>query len=167
MKSIITVLVENRAGVLARTAGLFARRGFNIESLAVGETQNPTVSRMTIVVDADPNVITQVEKQLNKQIDVIKVRVLEAGEAVCREAALIKVKAGADERRQIADIAAIMKAAVVDLSPSTATLEIIDTPERVRKLLGLLEPYGITEMARTGVIALQSGAGAIKTLASS
>ena len=161
MKNILSVLVENKAGILARTAGLFARRGFNIESLAVGETTDARVSRMTIVVDGDEAIIGQVEKQLNKQIDVIKVRALGADEAVCREAALIKVKAGADARGQINDIAAIMKASIVDLSPTTATLEIIDTPERVRQLLGLLMPYGITEMARTGTVAVLKGAGAL------
>ena len=162
MKSIISVLVENKAGILARTAGLFARRGFNIESLAVGETADSRISRMTIVVEGDQNVVGQVEKQLNKQIDVIKVRVLDADDAVSREAALIKVKAGADERGQITDIAAIMKAAIVDLSPTTATLEIIDTPERVRQLLDLLTPYGISEMARTGAVALLKGADSLR-----
>jgi acetolactate synthase-1/3 small subunit len=161
MKTILSVLVENKAGILARTAGLFARRGFNIESLAVGETIDPLISRMTIVVDGDQNIISQVEKQLNKQIDVIKVRTLEAGEAVRREAALIKVKAGAAERGQITDIATIMKANIIDLSPTTATVEVIDTPERLRQLLDLLEPYGIVEMARAGMVALQKGAGAI------
>ena len=161
MKSILSVLVENKAGILARTAGLFARRGFNIESLAVGETSDPRVSRMTIVVDGDQSIIGQVEKQLNKQIDVIKVRALSADEAVCREAALIKVKADADVRGQITDIANIMKASIVDLSATTATLEFIDTPERVRQLLGLLAPYGIAEMARTGTVAILKGAAAI------
>ena len=157
MKSIFSVLVENKAGILARTAGLFARRGFNIESLAVGETADPRVSRMTIVVEGDQNIVGQVEKQLNKQIDVIKVRLLNADDAVRREAALIKVKAGAEERRQITDIAAIMKAGVADLSPTTMTIEIIDAPERVRQLLELLEPYGVREMARTGTVALLKG----------
>ena len=157
MKSIFSVLVENKSGILARTAGLFARRGFNIESLAVGETADPRVSRMTIVVEGEQSVIEQVEKQLNKQIDVIKVRLLNADESVRREAALIKVKAAADVRGQITDIAAIMKANIVDLSPGTATLEIIDAPERVRQLLDLLAPYGITEMARTGTVALLKG----------
>ena len=161
MKSILSVLVENKAGILARTAGLFARRGFNIESLAVGETADPRVSRMTIVVDGDRDIVGQVEKQLNKQIDVIKVRVLNANDAICREAALIKVKAEAGMRGQITDIAAIMKAAIIDLSPTTATLEIIDTPERVRQLLDLLTPYGISEIARTGAVALLKGANAL------
>jgi acetolactate synthase-1/3 small subunit len=153
--------VENKAGILARTAGLFARRGFNIESLAVGETADARVSRMTIVVEGDRNAIGQVEKQLNKQIDVIKVRALGADEALCREAALIKVFAEAQSLGQINEIAKIMKAVVVDLSATTATLEIIDTPERVIQLTELLAPYGIAEMARTGPVALIRGAGAL------
>jgi len=157
MKSIFSVLVENKAGILARTAGLFARRGFNIESLAVGETADSSVSRMTIVVDGDVHVMGQVEKQLNKQIDVIKVRALSADDALCREAALIKVRADAGARGQISDIAAIMKANIADLSPTTATLEIIDTPDRVRRLLELLAPYGVAEIARTGMVALLKG----------
>jgi acetolactate synthase-1/3 small subunit len=161
MKSVLSVLVENKAGILARTAGLFARRGFNIESLAVGETVDPLISRMTIVVEGDQNIIGQVEKQLNKQIDVIKVRRLDPDDAVRREAALIKVKADAEARKQITDIAFIMKANIIDLSPTTATLEIIDAPERVRQLLELLAPYGIREMARTGTVALLKGEGAL------
>ena len=161
MKSILSVLVENKSGILSRTAGLFARRGFNIESLAVGETADTRVSRMTIVVEGDQNIIGQVEKQLNKQIDVIKVRALDKDDAVCREAALIKVKAGADVRGQITDIAAIMKADIVDFSPTTVTLEVIDTPERVRQLLDLLVPYGISEMARTGTVALLKGSNSL------
>ena len=162
MKTILSVLVENKSGILARTAGLFARRGFNIESLAVGETADPKISRMTIVVDGDVNIINQVEKQLNKQIDVIKVRALETGEALSREAALIKVKAGASALGQIKDIAAIMKAEIVDLSPATATLQITDAPERVRQLLELLKPFGIYEMARTGTVTLQKGESALR-----
>ena len=160
-KSIFSVIVENKSGILARTAGLFARRGFNIESLAVGETADPRVSRMTIVVDGDQNIIEQVEKQLNKQIDVIKVRLLNADDAVRREAALIKVKAGPEIRGQITDVATIMKANIADLSPVSATLEIIDSPERVRQLLDLLAPYGIMEVARTGTFALLKGANSL------
>jgi acetolactate synthase-1/3 small subunit len=158
MKNILSVLVENRAGVLARTAGLFARRGYNIESLAVGETQDATVSRMTIVVDGDEAVVGQVEKQLNKQIDVIKVRKLEAAEATRRELALVKVGAGPESRGEMTDSATIMKARIVDLSLTTATIELSDTPEKVRQLIRLLAPYGIIEMARTGMVALQKGA---------
>lgn len=162
MKSILSVLVENRAGVLARTAGLFARRGFNIESLAVGETEDPTVSRMTIVAEGDERVIEQVGKQLNKQIDVIKVKFLDEVASTRRELALVKVNATPETRGQIFDMASIMRANVVDLSPSTLTIEIADRPERVDLLLSMLEPYGVAELARTGMVALQKGSGPLK-----
>lgn len=161
MKHILSVLVENRAGVLSRTAGLFARRGFNIESLAVGETADPTVSRMTIVVEGDEKILEQVGKQLNKQIDVIKVRSLDSDDTTRRELALVKVLAGTQSRGQITDIAMIMKADIVDLSPTTMTIEIADRPERVRQLLAMLEPYGVEEIVRTGMIAMQKGSGSI------
>ena len=161
MKNILSVLVENKAGILARTAGLFARRGYNIESLAVGETQDATASRMTIVVDGDEAVVGQVEKQLNKLVDVIKVRKLDAGDSTRRELALVKVVADQDSRGAVADIASIMKAEIVDLSASTATVAIADTPERVRHLIELLDPFGIIEMARTGMVALQKGGSGI------
>lgn len=161
MKHILSVLVENRAGVLSRTAGLFARRGFNIESLAVGETSDPSVSRMTIVVDGGEKILEQVEKQLNKQIDVIKVRSLDSDDTTRRELALIKVTASPQNRGQVTDIAMIMKANIVDLSPATMTIETADRPERVRQLLEMLEPYGIVEIVRTGMIAIQKGNGSI------
>ena len=158
MKYILSVLVENRSGVLSRTAGLFARRGYNIESLAVGETEDPTVSRMTIVTQGDERVIEQVEKQLNKLIDVIKVRRLDPEHATRRELALVKVKASPTARGQITDICTIMKAKIVDLTPTTLTIEITDRPERVRQLLDMVEPFGIVELARTGTVAMEKGA---------
>lgn len=162
MKQIMSVLVENKAGVLSRTAGLFARRGFNIESLAVGETEDPTVSRMTIVVEGDERTIEQVEKQLNKQIDVIKVKLLETDAATRRELILIKTNATQQNRGEVIDIATIMNAKIVDLSRATLTVEMCDRPERVDLLIDMLTPYGIAEIARTGMIALQKGAGAIR-----
>ena len=161
MRSIISVLVENRAGVLSRIAGLFARRGFNIESLAVGETEEITISRMTIVVEGDEGVIQQVIKQLNKQIDVIKVREFQIGMATRRELALVKVKASPKARGEIIDIATIMKAKIVDLSSTTMTLEVSDRPEKIKQVLAMLESYGIIEMARTGMVALQKGSAGI------
>ena len=161
MRTIISVLVENRSGVLARTAGLFARRGFNIESLAVGETEDSSVSRMTIVVEGDERVIEQVSKQLNKQIDTIKVRELKVGAATRRELALVKVHATPKTRGEIIDIATIMKAKIVDISATTLTVEISERPEKVKQMLLLLEPYGIAELARTGMVALQKGSGGI------
>lgn len=161
MKRIISVLVENKSGVLARTAGLFARRGFNIASLAVGETEDPTISRMTIVADGDSRMIEQVEKQLNKQIDVIKIKTLELDHSTRRELLLIKVNATQQTRGEITDIATIMKANIVDLSPTTLTLEMTDRPERLNLLLEMLSPYGVAELARTGMVALQKGSDAI------
>ena len=162
MKQIMSVLVDNKAGVLSCTAGLFARRGFNIESLAVGETEDPTISRMTIVVEGDERTIEQVEKQLNKQIDVIKVKLLETDAATRRELILIKLSAAQQNRGEIIDIAAIMNAKIVDLSRTTLTVEMCDRPERVDLLIDMLTPYGIAEIARTGMIALQKGADAIR-----
>lgn len=161
MKSILSVLVENRAGVLSRIAGLFARRGFNIDSLAVGATDDPSVSRMTIIVDGDERTMEQVFKQLNKQIDVIKVKTLEASASTRRELALIKVNITNQTRSQIIDVAKIMKADIVDLSHTTLTIEIADRPERVDLLLSLLASYGIVELVRTGMVAMQKGSEAI------
>jgi len=153
--------VENRAGVLSRIAGLFARRGFNIDSLAVGATDDPSVSRMTIIVDGDERTMEQVFKQLNKQIDVIKVKTLEASASTRRELALIKVNITNQTRSQIIDVAKIMKADIVDLSHTTLTIEIADRPERVDLLLSLLASYGIVELVRTGMVAMQKGSEAI------
>lgn len=163
MRRILSVLVENKAGVLSRTSGLFSRRGFNIESLAVGETEDPTVSRMTIVVNGDEHMIEQVEKQLNKQIDVIKVKMLEIDTSTRRELLLIKVNAAQQNRGEITDICQIMKAKIVDLSHTTLTVELCDRPERCDLLLEMLTSYGITELARTGMVALQKGSGSIQT----
>ena len=157
MKNIISALVENRAGVLSRIAGLFARRGFNIKSLAVGETEDASISRMTIVLEGDEWSAEQMCKQLNKQIDVIKVKQLDSDNSTRRELALIKVKADPKIRSEIIDIAAIMKSSIVDLSPAALTVEICDRPERVDLLVSMLEPYTILEMARTGMVALSRG----------
>ena len=162
MRRIVSVVVENKAGVLSRTAGLFARRGFNIESLAVGETDDPSISRMTIVAEGDERTLEQVEKQLNKQIDVIKVKFLELDASTRRELMLIKVNATPQNRGEIIDIASIMKAKIVDMSHSTLTVEASDRPDRVKLLLEMLAPYGIAEIARTGMVALQKGPEALR-----
>ena len=161
MNHIINATVENQPGVLSRIAGLFARRGFNIESLAVGETEDPTVSRMTIVVEGDDRIIEQVGKQLNKLVDVIKVRELPADATTRRELALIKINATPKSRGQINELVEIMKAKIVDISPSTLTVEIADRPERVTQFLEMAMPYGIAEIARTGMIAMQKGSEAL------
>ena len=157
MKQTVSILVENHAGVLSRVSGLFSRRGFNIESLAVGVTDDSSVSRITIVVDGDDYMLEQVEKQLNKLIDVIKLRTLPQDEIISRELMLIKVTAKSDARGDVMDIAKIMGAKISDITTSTMTVEIADTAERLQTMLDLLTPYGIKEVVRTGTIALQRG----------
>jgi len=157
MKKTISVLVENRAGVLSRIAGLFSRRGFNIDSLAVGVTDDKTVSRMTIVTECDDYLSEQMEKQLNKLIDVIKVRGSNSDELISRETMLIKVAATNSLRGEITDVVKIMGAKIVDISKTSLTVEICDSPDRVDLLEELLRPYKIKEVVRTGTIAIQKG----------
>ena len=163
MKQTVSILVENHAGVLSRVSGLFSRRGFNIDSLAVGVTDDSSVSRITIVVDGDDYMLEQVEKQLNKLIDVIKLRTLPQDEIISRELMLIKVSAESDTRGDIMDVAKIMGAKISDITTSAMTVEIADTAERLQTMLDLLKPYGIKEVVRTGTIALQRGEGSITT----
>lgn len=157
MKHTIAVLVENKSGVLSRISGLFARRGFNIDSLAVGPTDDPKISRITIVVDGDDYMAEQVTKQLNKLIDVLKVRELTDVEVTRRELVLIKVKVNETKRGEIVDIAKIMGCEIVDLSHTSLIVECNDRPERIEVLIDLLSKYTIMEMVRTGTIALQKG----------
>ena len=157
MKQTVSILVENHAGVLSRVSGLFSRRGFNIESLAVGITDDPTVSRITIVVDGDEYMLEQVEKQLNKLIDVIKLRTFPQQEIISGELMLVKVSAKANARGDIMDVAKIMGGKISDITTDTMTVEIADTAEHLQTMLDLLMPYGIKEVARTGTIALQKG----------
>ena len=161
MKQTISVLVENRAGVLNRITGLFSRRAFNIESLAVGVTDDPTISRITIIVDSGNSVVEQVEKQLNKLIEVIKVRTLDESTLIGRELMLIKVSANKGSREQIMTICGICGAKVADISPTSMTMELSDTSDRVNTFEDMMRPFGILEVARTGIIALQKGAGKI------
>ena len=158
-KQTISVLVENQAGVLNRITGLFSRRAFNIESLAVGPTDDPTVSRITIIVDSGNSVVEQVEKQLNKLVEVIKVRTLDEGNMIGRELMLIKVSAGIRTRENIMTICRVMGAKVTDMTPTTMTLEISDTPARVDDFETMMRSFNIMEVARTGMIALQKGPG--------
>ena len=161
MKQTISVLVENRAGVLNRITSLFSRRAFNIDSLAVGVTDDPSLSRITIIVDNDNTVVEQVEKQLYKLVEVIKVRTLDENALIGRELMIIKVSANKNIREHIMTICSICGAKVVDISPTSMTMEISDTPERVRTFEDMMRPFNILEVARTGVIALQKGAGKI------
>jgi acetolactate synthase-1/3 small subunit len=159
MKHTISVLVENKFGVLARVAGLFSGRGFNISSLAVGETMDSAVSRMTIVVDdqGSPRIMEQVEKQLNKLINVIKIQEFSSGESVDRELILVKVKTTAATRSEILEIAQIFRARVIDVSASTLVLELTGTDAKIKAILNLLTRYGVKELVRTGKIAIARG----------
>ena len=158
MQHTITVLVENRSGVLARVSGLFARRGFNIESLAVSITDDPAISRMTIVVTGDDNVLEQITKQLHKLIDVIKVIDYQGIPIVQRELAMIKVNAEPPHRAEIMQIVDIFRAKIIDISEKTFTIEVTGGVEKIDAIMKLLEPYGIPELVRTGRIALMRGA---------
>lgn len=154
MKRIYSILVENRAGVLNKVAGLFSRRAYNIESLAVGETDDPEVSCMTIVSSGSENIIEQIEKQLNKKIDIIKVKTFGEEKSITRELMLVKVKYNKDNRKDVIEIAQIMKAEIVDTSKNLMILQICDTPERTKMLITMLQSISIVECARTGALAL-------------
>jgi len=157
VKYTLSVLVENHPGVLSRVAGLFSRRGFNIDSLAVGVTEDPAISRMTIVVNGDDYIVEQVTKQLNKLIDVIKIKKLNPKEAVERELALIKVNANSQTRSDIIQITEIFRANIVDVSKETLTIEISGDEDKIEALIELLKQYGIREVVRTGLIAIERG----------
>ncbi len=159
MKYTLSVLVENHPGVLSKVSGLFSRRGFNIDSLAVGITEDSNISRMTIVADGDEYIVEQLEKQLNKVIPVIKVRTYEQGEFISRELSLIKVSCPAKQRLDIMKIAELMGAKIVDVSINTMTLQFADTIERFENLTDLLKPYGIREIVRTGTVAIEKDSG--------
>ena len=154
MRRIYSVLVENRAGVLCKVAGLFSRRAYNIESLAVGETDDADVSCMTIVSSGNQNTIEQIEKQLNKKLDIIKVKTFDENQAITRELMLVKVKYNRDNRSDVIEISQIMKAEIVDMSKTQMLLQICDTPERTRLLIQMLQSISIVEVARTGTLAL-------------
>ncbi|MBP6963235.1 MAG: acetolactate synthase small subunit [Armatimonadetes bacterium] len=158
MQHTITALVENKPGVLARVSGLFARRGFNIESLAVSITDDPSVSRMTIVVGGDDTVLEQITKQLHKLIDVIKVVDYTDIPIVQRELAMIKVSAESTNRAEIMQMVDIFRAKIIDISDKTFTIEVTGSVDKVDAMENLLEGYGIRELVRTGRIAMMRGA---------
>ena len=157
MKHTLSVLVENKPGILARVAGLFARRGFNIDSLAVGVTENPEISRMTVVVDVEEHSLEQVYKQLNKLINVIKVIDLPDEDSVQRELIMVKVKADAKTRAEIIEMVDIFRGKIVDVGKGTVSIEVTGTGSKLTALEDLLKPYGIVELARTGMVALNRG----------
>ena len=153
-KHTISALVENHFGVLAHVAGLFSSRGFNIDSLSVGETEDPSVSRMTIVVKADDRILEQVTKQLNRLADVIKVIDLTVQNFVDRELLLIKVNTTKAARSEIMEIVHVFRGRIVDISPATMTVEATGTEGKINAIIGMLRPFGIKEIARTGKVAL-------------
>lgn len=153
MKHTISVLVENHFGVLTRVAGLFSARGFNIDSLAVGETHDPSISRMTIVVTGDDRIVEQIVKQLDKLVDVIKVDDLNDDDVIDRELVLVKVDASGS-RNDIMQIVNTFRAKVVDVNPQTLTIEVTGGESKIDAMIELLLPFGIRETARTGLIAL-------------
>ncbi|HEY8452051.1 MAG: acetolactate synthase small subunit [Micromonosporaceae bacterium] len=157
----LSVLVENKPGVLARVAGLFSRRGFNIDSLAVGETEHRGISRMTIVVNAADLPLEQVTKQLNKLVNVLKVVELEPDVSVQRELLLVKVRAERAVRSQVLDTVRLFRARVVDVSPDTLTIEATGTADKLDALLRDLEPFGIREMVQSGMVAIGRGSRSI------
>ncbi|MDR2181440.1 MAG: acetolactate synthase small subunit [Treponema sp.] len=158
---VVSALVENRAGTLSRVSGLFARRGFNIDSLTVGETEDRSVSRMTIAVTGDDAVLEQIVKQLEKLVDVIAVRELDSAFCLRREILLVKVRASEKTRPGVLQIANIFRSRVVDVSRTTVTIEATGDMEKLDGLLMLLSPQGIIELARTGMVALERGARAL------
>ncbi len=153
-KKIYSVLVENRSGVLCKVAGLFSRRCFNIDSLAVGETDDPSTSCMTIVSTGDDRTIEQIEKQLNKKLDVIKVRTFEESQSISRELMLIKIRYNKNNRRDIMETCEVMGAQIVDMSKHYMTIQICDLPEKIDLMISLLQSISVVEVARTGTLAL-------------
>ena len=154
MKRIYSVLVENRSGVLCKVAGLFWRRCFNIDSLAVGETEDKNVSNMVIVSSGDRRTLEQIEKQLNKKLDVIKVKTFDETESINRELMLVKVRYNRSNRKDIMENCEIMDAKIVDMSKTMMTIQMCDTPERVQIFLDTLRTVSIIKIARTGTLAL-------------
>ena len=154
---VVSVLVENRAGTLSRVSGLFSRRGFNIDSLTVGETEDPSVSRMTIAVTGDDSILEQIVKQLAKLVDVIAIRELNPVSCIRREILLVKIGADEKTRPAVIEIAGIFRSRIIDVSPATITIEATGDTAKLEGLLLLLRPYGILELARTGLVALERG----------
>ena len=163
-KHTLSVLVEDKPGVLARVSGLFSRRGFNIESLAVGPTEHPDISRMTIVVAVEDLPLEQVTKQLNKLVHVIKIVELEPASSVQRELLLVKVRADAGVRSSVLETVQLFRAKVVDVSPEALTIEATGTADKLAALLRMLEPYGIREMVQSGMVAVGRGPRSITAL---
>ena len=157
----LSVLVENKPGVLARIAGLFSRRGYNIDSLAVGPTEHPEISRMTIVVNVEESPLEQVTKQLNKLIEVIKVVELDDGYSISRELLLVKVKADASARGQVLEVVQLFKAKVVDVGTDAITIQITGNQDKLADFLRIVEPFGVRELVQSGMVAIGRGSRSI------
>lgn len=161
-QAVFSILVENEAGVLSRVAGLFSRRGYNIDSLTVGVTQDPKYSRMTVTVTGDDDVLEQIEKQLAKLVDVKEIVELPSDASVCRELILIKVEADAGHRQSVVAVADIFRANIVDVKESTMTIELTGSQSKLNAFIELLDDFKITELARTGITGLARGAASLK-----
>ena len=160
-KHTLSVLVENKPGVLARVAALFSRRGFNIHSLAVGPTEHPEISRMTILVNVEESPLEQVTKQLNKLVEVIKIVELDQTQAVNRELLLVKVKADSSTRGQVLEIVSLFRAKVVDVATDAITIQIVGNPDKLADFLRMVEPYGVRELVQSGMVAIGRGSRSI------
>jgi len=158
-KHVLSVLVENKAGVLTRIAGLFARRGFNIDTLAVGPTEDPEISRITMTLDGAEHPIDHVTKQLHKLVNVLKIRDLEPEETIAREMALLKISADGATRAEVMQLADIFRSRIIDVSSRTVTIEVTGTAEKIEAFETMVKPFGIVEMVRTGEIAIARGKG--------
>ena len=154
---VLSLLVDNTSGVLSRVAGLFSRRGYNIESLTVGETADPRYSRMTVVSNGDDEILEQIEKQLRKLEDVVNIKVLKSDESVCRELIMVKLRANAAQRGEIISVADIFRAKIVDVEEDSLIVELTGTQSKLEAFLNLLKGYEILELARTGITGLSRG----------
>lgn len=156
---VFSLLVENTYGVLSRVSGMFSRRGYNIQSLSADVTENPKYSRMTVVVSGDDKILSQIRNQLNKLEDVVRVTELEEGRSVCRELALVKVRADGEKRQQIIAIANVFRANIVDVSPESLMIEVTGGENKIAAMLNLLDGFEILELVRTGLTGLTRGDG--------
>ena len=163
-RRVLSMLVDNTSGVLSRVSGLFSRRGYNIDSLTVGETADPRYSRMTVVVRGDELILDQTTKQLAKLIDVVDIKTLQGGESVTRELILVKVRADAEHRQDIVSTAGIFRANIVDVGVDSLTIEMTGNQSKIEAFIGLLMGYEILELARTGITGLSRGADDVRYL---
>ena len=156
-KAVLSILVNNTSGVLSRVSGMFSRRGYNIDSLTVGVTEDPKFSRMTVAVSGDDKILTQIKNQLDKLEDVVEVNELRDGESVCRELVLVKVKADMDQRQQLISVANVYRANIVDVSPNSLMIEITGNINKVQAFINLLDGFEIEQLVRTGLTGLTRG----------